>query len=70
MISDNSENEENLKDSLITAWNTVDDIRLLKEEGEEVSQEAIDAIIWLLDSRMSKLLYAIEECCHGGGTTR
>jgi hypothetical protein len=54
-------NIHELEEALYAAWNTVDDIGLLKEEvqGAE-AREAVDAVYWLLDARMNKVLNTLE----------
>ena len=55
-------NIHELEKALFAAWNTVDDIGLLKEEVRGIeAREAIDAVYWLLDARMSKTFDVFEE---------
>jgi hypothetical protein len=54
-------NIHELEEALYAAWNTVDDIGLLKEEVQGVeAREAVDAVYWLLDARMNKVLDTLE----------
>ncbi len=55
-------NIHELEEALYAAWNTVDDIGLLKEEVSGIeAREAVDAVYWLLDARMNKVLDTLEE---------
>lgn len=54
-------NIHELEKALYSAWNTVDDIGLLKEEVQGVeAREAVNAVYWLLDARMNKVLDTLE----------
>ncbi len=55
-------NKHDLEKSIFAAWNTVDDLKLLRESGlDDITLRRLDAVISLMDLRMDKLFKDFEK---------